>query len=52
MYQWFPNRVTSNRGDKKRGQLGKKGDEYGSGYIVCEVAVRYPAKDVSMFSEA
>lgn len=52
MYQWFPNRVTWNGEDRKRGQLGKKDDEHGSGHIVCEVSVRYLAKDVSRFSEA
>lgn len=38
-------------GDRIRSRLGKKYDEFRLDHLVCEVTVRYPAKDSNWVSE-
>lgn len=51
MYQRVSKWSDWDGGDRRRSRLGKKDDEFGFGHIVCEMAVRYPAKDISRLSE-
>lgn len=51
MYQRVSNLGDWDGEDRKRNRLDKKDDEFRFGHIVCDVAVRYPAKDDNRFSE-